>query len=415
MTTLVNLLRSLDINQLEQAYRSDLLVDHDDDSLFEACVVLLTHPFKQTDSFLMHAPLELMARRRLMAMLPIEKRALPRFQMVATAVVYHHRTKDGTVSTKFVPEQLNAQDVCHAIDAGQPEQAHAVSSEWAKSQTPAALVQSLAIDWLSRPACGAHAHLYLAHLDQLNVGQPGAAQQACAMVGTYAQELARRPGLQLHWDSVSHAVSNDRASVSLLDALLSVQPKRGAQANGIEPMVLQAVEAGLLKQLAALMPSHDAQESIWHQCFESVLLIALQSMLAEPPWHAKYGWTHCLTLPLAAYELYRAQQVSARQALTMAALFVAAFRMCIATVNLSPYPLGSVSSDNSGEATFVASALEAAMRSDAHLVKYVLACHDVVNAFPMLHSSAMDAIDRLLALWTAEVPQAEIFSHLADR
>jgi hypothetical protein len=149
---------------------------------------------------------------------------------------------------------------------------------------------------------------------------------------------------------------------------------------------------------------------------------AALSMLQEPTDHAPYGWTHCLTLPQAVLGIAHAT-ASPRQALAVAATYVAGFRTSVAVAPLvdhyAPPDPGIDASDAlraepgdaaaavwhapaSAVAAIVTNlATAAATHEDAHLVKYVLACLDAAATHPAEARLYLAAAARLTAWWKA--------------
>lgn len=154
-------------------------------------------------------------------------------------------------------------------------------------------------------------------------------------------------------------------------------------------------------------------------------------MLTEPADHAKYGWTHCLSLPEAVWGL---DSISTqRQSDTAAAVeFAVAYRSTIGTRELSADPsrvvvlpgerdrveaaavfIEQLHIDSERARTDLISA--ACSRSDCHLVKYTLSalsCADRDHEAAELYLSSAAA---LLALWKREVPDSDLGSDLARR
>ena len=134
-------------------------------------------------------------------------------------------------------------------------------------------------------------------------------------------------------------------------------------------------------------------------------------MLEDRPDEAKYGWTHCLTLPHASWALTRflPGRSFAVEAAHTAATWLMTIRASHGNGNLKPSPeLERVEIDltealvhSPRAAASVAwfarqdersrigetIATEAAIRNDAHLVRYTWACLDAASQDPVTRSA----------------------------
>jgi hypothetical protein len=138
-----------------------------------------------------------------------------------------------------------------------------------------------------------------------------------------------------------------------------------------------------------------------------LLRIAAQSMLQDNPDAAPYGWTHCLTMPQA---VLRAVDFGADPdvAVAVAGLYVLGFRSTQGRVSLDadwrPRPesaaarVWSASSDEQAQLIdeFVA---YGAAHEDAHLAKYTLACLDAAEDDPEARTLFLAALAQLQEWW----------------
>ena len=85
-----NPLASIDPDEIVSAYDALGLEAWSDFDLFRAAAEVISEPSNKFSSFLLNAPLELLARFCLLSLVAPEDRRLARIQMVATAVVYAH-------------------------------------------------------------------------------------------------------------------------------------------------------------------------------------------------------------------------------------------------------------------------------------------------------------------------------------
>ena len=164
-----------------------------------------------------------------------------------------------------------------------------------------------------------------------------------------------------------------------------------------------------------------------HAAGQALARVAAWSMLQEPPDHAPYGWTHCLTMPQAVMAI-ATDGVPPRTALAVAATYVAGFRAALGTCVLDPsyQPEAPETTDVSEaiaegpraaaaaawhapepelDAIGVELATRASLHHDAHLVKYTLAC---------IHAGADDPAARRLYLAAAASLSAWWAQHPTD-
>ncbi len=154
----------------------------------------------------------------------------------------------------------------------------------------------------------------------------------------------------------------------------------------------------------------------------ALLRAASWSMLLEPPDHAPYGWSHCLTMPQAVLGLSDAMP-DPSLALAIAATYVVGFRAALARQPLRPVvpqdpglPVAVALAEDPRTAAgavwhapagadqeiIVELATRAATGHDAHLVKYTLACLDAAADDPLHRRLHLAAAASLVAWWAAE-------------
>ena len=93
--------------------------------------------------------------------------------------------------------------------------------------------------------------------------------------------------------------------------------------NFIFPIMNQAEESGVAAKLLAGVIDGDAESA-----GRDLARIAALSMLQEPPDHAPYGWSHCLTMPQAVIAL-AGHGSEPRTAIAVAATHVVGFRAAL--------------------------------------------------------------------------------------
>jgi hypothetical protein len=90
----------------------------------------------------------------------------------------------------------------------------------------------------------------------------------------------------------------------------------------------------------------------------AITRVAVWSMVHDDPDHAKYVWSHCLTMPQAVMYL-AGSAVTARTALAVAATHVTGFRASLSNIAFEPHlldvPVAGPCPDAEDLATFAAS------------------------------------------------------------
>src|SRR5665811_2230851 len=101
---------------------------------------------------------------------------------------------------------------------------------------------------------------------------------------------------------------------------------RDSGSTFIYPVMHQVDESGV----AAELLSEPVRGVDVHAGGRLLLRAAALSMLQEPPEHAPYGWSHCLTMPQAALGI-AGHARDPNVALAVAATYVVGFRAALAT------------------------------------------------------------------------------------
>lgn len=433
-----------------QEYRRADIATWPDDRLVAYVADIVSRPRRRPpDSFVLHAPLELGARVALLGRIDRtgqggaarHERARQRIFAVAHLYdAYSDAIDDPDPSCAGSDDTLPvlaarllaaiaagdldtvdatvcaAAGVLNAADA--PTRAHAVD----------ALTRALVDDVVPRTAAAGHAPIYLHQQRSL-----GAGALAPTLLRPLARSLASEPTWRIAWidarpDLVKSAdlatplgagIGADDGAPALF-AALAATPRLGVPGSAfIHPLMSQvdsldrsgvaasrlgAVVAGLGPQVAG----------------RAILRAAALSMLAEPPEHAPYGWSHCLTMPLAVLGVAPSMRDPAR-GVAVAATHVVGFRAALAVRPLAadwqPEPAAlpwrqALDHDPSTAAAAVwfAGAVEttaierelatrAAVAHDAHLVKYTLACLDAATTDPAAGHLYRAAAASLGAWW----------------
>jgi hypothetical protein len=324
------------------------------------------------DSFILHAPLELMARATLLAMLPPSDRAAARERLVWLVATYQDAGQPVTPPLSVAPASVEdaAAVLLKAIEASDLDEVDRCAS-WLGENTRAATLTPLLGPALA-PSLAAAAHASIAlHLMGRTPAIGG------SMLRGPAREVARNPEWRV---DTSGKAEGERP---LVDALLQA-PRLGLPgSNFIFPLVQQGAEvAG--RVLADVSSAPEAAS-------RALSRVAAWSMLQEPDDHVPYGWTHTLTIPQAVMSLDLEPQL----AVAVAASQVIGFRASMGQRSLHPAsPLPPVADDAMARLI-----TEASRHHDAHFVKYTLACLDAISTDPEMAHLYVAAAERLAAWW----------------
>ncbi|MEM9517108.1 MAG: hypothetical protein AAGA42_19835 [Actinomycetota bacterium] len=365
-------------------------LDEWSDSQISAAVADVVHVPRRdpADSFVLHAPLELEARLALLPFVAPDQRTLARQHLVAIAAQYEAfgpPIDDLTDDVADLPNRANPQQwLLDAVTAGDLDDVDRAATAVSRGAQPSQLAVALVDDVAPRTAAAAHAPIFLYHLRRVSPR----GELTPSLLRPLARSLAQAPDWRVHWLDEHRAASS--ASLESLDECLRSVPLLGLPGSDFIHPLLQQVDhnAEITEALGASVGRYSTDAA------RAVLRVAAASMLAEPPDHAPYGWTHCLTLPQALLGLAPVSQNPDRL-LAMAATHVAAFRAALASRPLErvDVELGRPHSTQHDLAT------AAATSHDAHVVKYVLATFDAAAFDPDAAGLYLAAAQRLLDVW----------------
>ncbi len=323
MTSANPLLERIDPAAVADDYHRLGLDTLSDAGLVGAVAKCLARPkVAAADSFVLHAPLELLARAQLLDLVPLGAREQARIGLARLGATYVAAgdevadPADVSGSVTVLGSRLES-----AVAAGDLDEVDRLFTALAARATVAELRRSLGPWAVASLAAAAHASIALNLL-----GRPGATAAVSGRVlRGPLRELARHPDWRLRWfEDPSEPVA---APVALLDALLDV-PALGVPASTfIYPLMHQAEESGLARRLlAGVACDADALPA----AMQDLQRLAAWSMLQEGPEHAPYGWSHCLTMPQAVLSIAAHGAASPRTAIAVAATHVLGFRTALA-------------------------------------------------------------------------------------
>ena len=431
---IAEILSGIPPDRIVESYCSRNLEALSDTELFREAAQIVSQAKIELSSFRLHAPLEIMARYNLLPFVPAGDREQARMQIVAAA---SHYQAGGEAAGP--PERVRigrwpdaAAALRRAVQAGDVRQADALCLSLADAGGLQALLDSITDLTLRTLTGAAHTHIGLMMMARMS-SDAGPSALGLARAGVRA--LAEAPGLNLK------GVTNHRTLKDLeteLAAILRAVPLISTPGPGMVAMMQATEQAGLPDALLGDALLTNSDEVKCERALRTACRIAALSMLEDNPEPAKYYWTHCLTLPHAAWALTRflPGRFFAAEAAHTAATWVMAIRASHGNGNLKPFPdLDHVDMDltealvRSPRAAASAAwfarqderpriegilAAEAAVRNDAHLVKYTWACLDSAaqdpEHAPLFHAAAAF----LSSIWCMEQPRAEVARNIGE-
>jgi hypothetical protein len=374
------------------------------------------------DSFVLHAPLELVARAALLPFVAPDRRADARDQIVAIGTGFEafgppvaDPAADG-----FDGVEVAAARLITAIERGELDDVDQVARWLGRAATATELRSLLAADILPRLAAAAHAPIFLFELPRI----APRGEVTGELLRGLARELGRAPEWKIGWidgrDRRAEPVATPDAMFAAL-AGTALGEREPGETPFIYPVMSRVDDQGIAAaQLDAVTGGRDVAAR-----GRAVLRAAAWSMLLEPGDHAPYGWSHCLTMPQAVLGL--TDVVEPSLALAVAATFVVGFRSALAVNPLDPVlqaddpgmPLADAIAagpdlaaaavwhheEPTGADVVGVLATRAAVQGDAHLVKYTLACLDAAAADPQ-HARLFLAAAASLSGWWAQAARA---------
>src|SRR4051794_23874369 len=222
-----------------------LAVDHDRSLIAAVGEIIATPRHAPANSFVLHAPLELLGRAGLLPLVRPGDRAAALDQIRALGDKYEAAgdpvTDPAPVTFDSVDDGVHA--LLAALDAGELDDVDRIA-EWVGTRIDATQLQrALAQPIAASLAAAAHGSILLDLLPRV----PLAADVSVAIVRGPARELARHPDWRLHWfDDPDDVISYDH---DLVDVLLDVPMLGPPGSNFIFPIMHQAEESGIATKL----------------------------------------------------------------------------------------------------------------------------------------------------------------------
>ena len=312
-----------------------------DAELIAACAEVIDVPkAAPPDSFLLHAPLELLARAILLERVPAEGRARARARIQWLADTY----EAAGPSVEPVPDVT-------AIDVD---------------------------DVLVSLAAAGHAPILFSLRARV------AAVPATFGNRLVAAEVARDPDWKLTWAPSRRA--DGISSGDLAERLAAPRSPGDPGSDFIYPTMNLTDTSGLAAEVLDA-PLRDLDVKTARRI---LLRVAAQSMLQDNRDAAPYGWTHCLTMPQAVL-IAADHGADPDVAVAVAATYVLGFRATQGRVRIDPAwapRTGTAAErvwsmpDDSLPSLIDELITYGALHPDAHVAKYTLACLDAAEADP---------------------------------
>ncbi len=383
-------------------------------------------------SFALHAPLELLARYALLPKVRPEQRKLARLQLLATAAVYQMIGEPGAPPSPWYPESMTEAwpAIIDAFDRGDQTDVERGMHYVAERATAETIIAFLGDRIVKRLGASLHAPILLALLCRVG---PEAARLVLPKLWEFLGVL-----------SVETVVDWCRAGVNGTDAAVPFAELRFGREmhlgtpreGGIVALVKHVAGNGALDvHLDAVASLEHGDAGDYDSAFATLTRLAALSMLQETSKIARYGWSHCLTIPEGIWSMSRCME-SKQGALSLASAVVGSYRSVYgsnefqydwipSTTTLSLSEALSVSPDEAAAAAFHAPsalrpeietelATQAAIRNDTHLVKYTLTCLNLGAMDPEFAALYHAAAANLLAIWFKDTPEESLYANLLD-
>lgn len=363
-------------------------------------------------SFVLHAPLELLARAALLPYVEPSARVRARRRIMVLADGYEESGPPLVTGRRTdFPSVAAAGDALRAaMTSGDHDGADDAAAWLGDHAGPSEIRALLAPTLLPCLDAAGHGNIHLALLERTQPrGLPGQLLRPVVRAATSAAPLAIAvPPVDVDTDR-PHLASGHIART-----LEDVRPIAPPASQFIAPLVLHAEASGVFDALVDDEGRFAAPSVADH----TLLRYASRAMLHGPPEHAPYGWTHCLTLAQAPL-LMADRGADVGVSTYIAAAYLAAHWACHGRGRLDPDHVPAPVEMSLEEAiaagpetaaavawhhpapSVVARALasRASVHHDAHRVKYTLACLDAAAVDPPAASLHLAAAAHLASWW----------------
>jgi hypothetical protein len=378
--------------------------------LVQAVAASIAPPKIRIDSsFLLHAPLELLARAWLLAHVPPHGRENARRRIAEIAARYAAEGPEIESRPKaYLTADAALSELSMALRVGDADAADSALLFLTPRISFERFRTTLAEPILPLLGAAGHAPVLLMLLE----GSAGRFPGSSALLRSPLRALALDANRRLTWMEAAGRPAGAFAP-ALFDCLAA--PLRvETPSNSIASTMLAIERDGYAARVLAT-----ATNGVTASAARRILLrVAALSMLLDDPVHAPYGWTHCFTLPQAVLSLEDVASDVTR-AIRIAATYSLGFRATLGSVGLQyrfaperrirNTPAQPEPSD-AAVAVFNARADQrrairaqlverAAIHADAHLVKYTMACLTAADRDPEESALYLAAAAYLGAWW----------------
>ena len=431
----------IDPKNVVDGYKARDLAALSDAGLYRAACAIVARPPRQgMTSFTLHAPLEVMARYGLLRLADPAESELARLQMVVSASVYGAGVNPlgPPAATKLFPDLTVASaEFARTFKQGDPDGMESLVLQIAAQFGTASLVRLLTPLALPTLTGASHSHiglwLLLRHGEAANVADASLLRAAArAIAADPSGQMKSFSGMAIEGDKPLETTPSQIEQEIL--AKLSNPPKGTLGSQSIRGLVEAGEKTGNANALFGDFIRHDLSRAQIDAAFRAVLRACAHSMLQDDIQQAKYGWTHCLTLPQSACGL-SSLNTDRKLALAAALVWITAYRSVLSSraldFNWAPARTKDVSVLEAlhtspqvaaahvwyaDEAEFPdirrALATQASIRNDIHLVKYTRACFDMGSFDPMHCRLYLAGAAHLCALWIGECPRDKLLENL---
>lgn len=413
----------------------------DADLYREAAAIVSKPQAEGINSFALHAPLELMARSGLLPLVEPNERRLARLQIVASAAAYESGVKvveRPPPIRPFASQSDAREEFTRVFHSGDADGLDAIVLQIASQFGTASLVHLLTPLALPTLTGASHSHIGLWLL--LRHGLAGDVADA-ALLRAAVRRIAAEPNLQLSSFSgmaISGSKPLRRTSAEIEQQILEklADPPKGQPGTASLRPLLQAGErTGNPDALFGEFIRHDLTHEQMDAAFRAVLRVCAHSMLQDDVSQAKFGWSHCLTLPQAACGL-ATFNMDRKLALAATLVWITSYRSILSRRALDfgwvpekiDEPTSVIEALQTSPSVAAARvwhaapaeipsimrtlATQASIRNDQHLVKYTRACFDLGSFDPLYRHLYLAAAAHLCALWVQETPRDQIENNL---
>lgn len=434
----------IDPKNVVDAYHARELDGITDAELYRQVTQLVATPRRRGTSFSIHAPLEVMARYGLLPLVVRKQRSTARLQLVATAAMYGNDLEPTTpekTTRRFASLAAAEKQIARALEKRDESWLESTVLQVASQFGTASLVQTLTPLALPTMTGASHSHiglwLLLRHGGAVGSGD-------AALLRTAVRALAQNPQQRLTsfgGMTLDGKKPLKRTAIEIEKEILtklSRPAKVVASSRSMMGQLTATEEAGRVNEMFGELMQYELTNEQIDAAFRAVMRVSAHSMLQDDLGQAKFGWSHGLTMPQAAFGL-SSFNINRKLALASTLVWITS-RRCISgsvPLDFDWEPKKPALSTTLQEALHTSPhaaaarvwhaerferpqiiqtlATEASIRNDQHLVKYVRACLDLTTFDPLHERLYLSAAAHICGLWIGERPEDRIYDNLPIR